>query len=165
MPAHYRFVDQWEVAAPVEAVFDVLADGRTYPQWWIPVYQSVEGEGEPAVGGTLRYRFKGRLPYTLTLASTIVRLERPREFEVAAKGDLTGRGVWTVTPTASGAHVRFDWQVELDRPLLRAFSPVLRPLFRWNHNWTIQRAIAGLEPYARRQAEQAGRAAPIATDS
>jgi hypothetical protein len=26
---------------------------------------------------------------------------------------------------------------------------VLRPLFRWNHNWSIKRAIEGLEPYAR----------------
>ena len=25
----------------------------------------------------------------------------------------------------------------------------LRPLFRWNHNWSIERAIEGLEPYAR----------------
>jgi hypothetical protein len=26
---------------------------------------------------------------------------------------------------------------------------VLRPIFRWNHNWAIARAKEGLEPYAR----------------
>ena len=36
-----------------------------------------------------------------------------------------------------------------DRPLLRILTPVLRPVFRWNHNWSIKRAIEGLEPYAR----------------
>jgi hypothetical protein len=36
-----------------------------------------------------------------------------------------------------------------DGPLLRILTPVLRPLFRWNHNWSIERAIEGLEPYAR----------------
>jgi hypothetical protein len=36
-----------------------------------------------------------------------------------------------------------------DRRLLRYLTPVLRPLFRWNHNWSIKRAIEGLEPYAR----------------
>ena len=36
-----------------------------------------------------------------------------------------------------------------DRPLLRILTPVLRPVFRWNHNWSIQRAIEGLETYAR----------------
>jgi hypothetical protein len=35
------------------------------------------------------------------------------------------------------------------RPLLLVLTPLLRPLFRWNHNWAIARAIEGLEPYAR----------------
>jgi hypothetical protein len=33
---------------------------------------------------------------------------------------------------------------------------VLRPLFRWNHNWAIARAMEGLEPYAQRTAAAAG---------
>lgn len=37
----------------------------------------------------------------------------------------------------------------LDRKLLRLLTPLLRPLFRWNHNWAIARAMEGLEPYAR----------------
>jgi len=32
---------------------------------------------------------------------------------------------------------------------LRVLTPVLRPLFRWNHSWAVARAIEGLEPYAR----------------
>ena len=63
-------------------------------------------------------------------------------------GDLRGRGTWTLTETEYGTHVRFDWQVYADRRLLRTLTPVLRPLFRWNHNWAIARAIDGLEPYA-----------------
>jgi hypothetical protein len=64
-------------------------------------------------------------------------------------GDLRGRGVWTLTPIPGGTHVRFDWRVHADRPLLRILTPILRPLFRWNHNWAIARAREGLEPYAR----------------
>jgi hypothetical protein len=67
-------------------------------------------------------------------------------------GDLSGRGLWTLTPTDGGTHVRFDWQVLADRPLLRILTPVLRPLFRWNHSWAIARAREGLEPAARRRA-------------
>ena len=57
-------------------------------------------------------------------------------------------------PSAAGTHVRFDWQVHADRRLLRLLTPVLRPLFRWNHNWAIARAREGLEPYAQRTAAQ-----------
>src|SRR4051794_16511580 len=30
----YVFVDEWDVRAPKEVVFEALADGRTYPEWW-----------------------------------------------------------------------------------------------------------------------------------
>jgi uncharacterized protein YndB with AHSA1/START domain len=145
----YLFVDEWDVKAPPEAVFDALADARTYPEWWRPVYLDVAADGPPEVGCASRQHFKGRLPYRLRTVSTITRLEPPRSFETEVTGDLRGHGVWTLTEREGGTHVRFDWQVFADRPLLRRLSPVLRPLFRWNHAWAIRRAIAGLEPYAR----------------
>lgn len=151
MVDEYVFIDEWEVDAPQEAIFDALADARTYPEWWRPVYLKVDADCEPRVGCVSRQEFKGRLPYHLNTRSEIVRLERPREFEVEVVGDLTGKGVWTLTPADAGkVHIRFDWRVIADRPLLRYLTPVLRPLFRWNHNWSIKRAIEGLEPYASR---------------
>jgi uncharacterized protein YndB with AHSA1/START domain/quercetin dioxygenase-like cupin family protein len=145
----YEFVDEWDVAAPPEAVFDALADARSYPRWWRPVHIGVEaGDGPPAVGDVSRQHFKGRLPYHLHTRTTAVRLERPHLIEFEVDGDLRGRGVWALTPAAAGTHVRFDWRVHADRPLLRALTPVLRPALRWNHNWAVARAQAGLEPYA-----------------
>jgi len=152
----YLFVDEWDVAAPPPAVFAALADARTYPSWWTPVYIDVEAEGPPALGKESRHHFKGRLPYHLHTRSRITRLEPPHVVEGDVDGDLRGRGTWTLTPTATGTHVRFDWRVYADRPLLRALTPVLRPAFRWNHAWAIARAMDGLEPYARRTAESAG---------
>jgi uncharacterized protein YndB with AHSA1/START domain len=150
MASEYVFIDEWDVDAPIEAVFDALADPRTYPEWWTPVYQQVDAPGPPAAGSVSKQRFKGRLPYVLTMNSEIVRLERPREFEIRVNGDLTGRGVWTLEERGGRVHVRFDWRVIADRTLLRVLTPVLRPVFRWNHAYAIGRAMAGLEPYARR---------------
>jgi len=53
----YTFVDEWDVSADPETVFDILADGHTYPEWWKPVYIDVKPEGNY----TLQH-FKGRLP-------------------------------------------------------------------------------------------------------
>jgi quercetin dioxygenase-like cupin family protein/uncharacterized protein YndB with AHSA1/START domain len=146
----YEFVDEWDVAAPPEAVFDALADARSYPAWWKPVYIDVEADpGPAAVGKVTRQHFKGRLPYHLRTETRTVRLERPRLIEGETEGDLRGRGIWTLTPTDAGTHVRFDWRVHADRPLLRALTPVLRPALRGNHDWAIARAREGLEPYAR----------------
>jgi uncharacterized protein YndB with AHSA1/START domain/mannose-6-phosphate isomerase-like protein (cupin superfamily) len=146
---HYVFVDEWDVAAPPQAVFDALADARTYPAWWQPVYLDVDADGPPHLGKESRQHFKGRLPYHLHTRSRIVELDPPRSIAAEVEGDLRGRGAWTLTPTAAGTHVRFDWRVHADRRLLRFLTPVLRPALRWNHNWAIARAIDGLEPYAR----------------
>jgi uncharacterized protein YndB with AHSA1/START domain len=148
----YVFADEWEVDAPVVAVFDALADGRTYPEWWTPVYIDTETDGPPALGRTSQQHFKGRLPYHLRTQSTITRFEPPLVVGAEVVGDLRGTGLWTLTPHDSGTHVRFDWRVHADKPILRLFTPLLRPLFRWNHAWAIARAQEGLEPYARRQA-------------
>ena len=152
MAAEYVFLDEWDVAAPQEVVFRALADVGTYPQWWRPVYIDVETDGPPELGRVSQQHFKGRLPYTLRTRSEIVRYEPPNELEVSVVGDLTGKGVWTLSPRGEGVHVRFDWTVIADRPLLRYLTPLLRPVFRWNHNWSVKRAIEGLEPYARAQA-------------
>lgn len=65
----YLFVDEWDVAAPPEATFAALADARSYPKWWRPVYLDVDAEGPPALGKLSRQHFKGRpaLPPAYTL--------------------------------------------------------------------------------------------------
>jgi uncharacterized protein YndB with AHSA1/START domain len=141
------FVDEWDVDAPQQAVYDAVADARTYPSWWTPVYGTVEGDET-----VTQHRFKGRLPYTLSMRAEMVSKDPPNRFEVRVDGDLRGKGIWTFTPRDGKTHVRWDWIVFADRPLLRYLTPILRPAFRWNHNWAVARAREGLEPYARSQA-------------
>ena len=146
----YLFVDEWDVAASPDAVFEAIADSRTYPLWWRSVYLEVDADGPARLGSAARHHFKGHLPYHLHTRSTVVEIDPPRRVVAEVDGDLRGRGAWTLTPNRQGTHVRFDWQVYADRKLLRVLTPVLRPVFRWNHNWAIARAMAGLEAYARR---------------
>jgi uncharacterized protein YndB with AHSA1/START domain/mannose-6-phosphate isomerase-like protein (cupin superfamily) len=156
----YVFVDEWSVAAPPEAVFAAIADARSYPEWWRPVYLDVDADGPARLGSESHQHFKGRLPYHLRTRSVVVALDPPHILTADVHGDLRGHGTWTLTPSATGTHVRFDWQVYADRRLLRLLTPLLRPLFRWNHNWAIARAMEGLEGYAQRAARAATTAAP-----
>ena len=152
MAKEYAFLHEWDADAPQDAVFKALADARTYPEWWRPVYIEVEGDCEPSMGCTTKQHFKGKLPYTLRTTSEIVAYNPPNSFAVNVVGDLTGSGQWTLTPRDDKVHIRFDWTVFADRPLLKLLTPVARPLFRNNHDWSVERAQEGLEPYARAQA-------------
>jgi uncharacterized protein YndB with AHSA1/START domain len=151
MAAEYVFVDEWDVDAPLDAVFHALADAGTYPDWWTPTYKESLCDGPPEVGRVSHQRFGAKLPYTLKTQSTIVALDPPHTLEVDVVGDLRGHGRWTLEPRNGKVHVRFDWRVFADRPLLRYLTPVLRPAFRWNHNEAIRCAMRGLEPYAQRE--------------
>ena len=137
-------------------MFGAIADARSYPRWWKPVYIDVEADGEPALGKESRQHFKGRLPYHLHTRSRIVELESPHV--VAGRGRRRPARLRAVDAdrarAGGGTHVRFDWRVYADRPLLRALTPVLRPAFRWNHAWAIARAMEGLEPYAQARAAE-----------
>ena len=59
-------------------MFDILADARTYPEWWQPVYIDVDADGPAELGKESRQHFKGRLPYHLHTRSRVVALEAPR---------------------------------------------------------------------------------------
>ena len=59
-------------------MFDAIADARSYPEWWKPVYIDVDADGEPALGKESRQHFKGRLPYHLHTRSRIVRARARR---------------------------------------------------------------------------------------
>ncbi len=150
------FVDEWDVDAPREAVFDAIADARSYPRWWRPVYIDVEADGEPALGKESRQHFKGRLPYHLHTRSRIVELDAPHVVAGEVDGDLRGFGRWTLTENPAAARTcASTGACYADKPLLRALTPVLRPAFRWNHAWAIARAMEGLEPTRSRAAAAA----------
>ena len=132
-------MDEWDVDAPVEAVHAAVGDASTYPEWWRPTYhQRPQPRASAASARSNHHHFRGPLPYTLEATTTTTRYEPPALVATAVEGDLRGTGAWTLTADgAAGTHVRFDWRVFADRRFLRVLTPVLRPLFRWNHAWAI----------------------------
>ena len=153
MAGEYVFVDEWVVNAPVGAVFAAIADTRTYPAWWRPVYKSVDSNGIVGVGNISHHHLRGALPYSLKLTTEVTAFDPPRGFEFEATGDLRGRGIWTFGDRDGQTLIKWQWTVFADKPLLRLLTPLFRPVFRWNHDWSVARARDGLELYSREQVE------------
>jgi hypothetical protein len=142
----------------------VLSDPLALAAWWPSVYLRVD-ELAPAdangLGQRVRLLTKGWLPYTLQWDLVVTRSEYPHRLEIAAAGDFVGRGVWTFVQDGGDVQITYDWQVSAEKPLLRALSPVLRPLFAANHRWAMEqgeRSLA-LELARRRASTRAERAA------
>ena len=74
-----------------------------------------------------------------------------RVVAVKSLGDFEGQWRAVVAPHEGGARVATTWQVTVLKPIVRWLSPVLRPLFAWNHRWTTPRGEAGLRAYLAEQ--------------
>ncbi len=152
----FRFEEEWEVpGATPEEVYAVLADGTLLPRWWKGVYLEAvpfEPETGPRVGSRFRAKARGFLPYKLNFILETVELEPNRLVAVKVVGDFDGRWRARLSPRNGGTHVDLTWETTLKRPWMRFLSPILRPLFAWNHTWTTPRGEAGLKAYLAEQA-------------
>ena len=157
MPANdYEFVTNWKVAAPAELVFDILKQGGEYARWWPEVYlncQTVPSGSPDGLGDKVILLTRGKLPYKLRWTATSIRIVPPKLIEIEASGDFVGRGTWTLTPGNDGTDIRFDWILRADKPLIKILSPLLKPVFKWNHRWAMERGYESLLREIKRRTE------------
>jgi Polyketide cyclase / dehydrase and lipid transport len=114
----------------------LLTEIENWPQWWravkrVELLQAGDADG---LGAAHRMTWKTALPYQLTFDMRMTRVEPMSVLEGRASGELDGVGLWTLRPEGEGTHVRYNWNVVLTRPWMRALAPLLRSVFTWNHN-------------------------------
>lgn len=143
--SRYCFIDTWDVPAPPEVVFDLLSRPRDYPSWWPDAFLSGAGDDGPAAPGKrARLVTRGRLPYRLRWELECVEATSPGHLRSRIRGDFEGEGTWTIEPSSGGTRAELRWDIEVRKPLVRRLTPLLRPVFAWNHRWAMRRGLARL---------------------
>ena len=140
----YRFRSLWSLRATTGRVFAALVDLAGYPDWWPDIRDVTQVDDD-----TAEVTCRSVLPYSLRL-----RLHRAVEDEAGGRvrvdmtGDLEGyvQGIVAEHRTA-GALLAITQRVVVTKPLLRAFAPVGRPVFRANHALMMWRGQRGLRAY------------------
>ena len=145
MDSEYRFVDRWFVPAPPGQAYDAIGDTLGYPGWWGRVFLTVEGdEGPPKPGRRAKIVSRGLLPYKLRWEAQIVEADAPNGFSITMTGDFVGTGAWSFEAADGGTNAVFDFRPRVEKPIVKYLTPVLRPLFRWNHGWAMKRGQEGV---------------------
>jgi hypothetical protein len=104
------------------------------------VYLAVDELQRPDERGLhqrVRLQTKGWLPYTLLWDLEVVESRYPERFVIEVTGDFVGRGIWTLEQDGGEVVATYDWHVTAEKPLLRALSPLMRPLLEANHRWAM----------------------------
>jgi hypothetical protein len=142
----YEFVSIWNVDGPIDRVWEIIKDSKTWPEWWRGVLRVVELKAGDADGRGAVHRstWKSALPYSLEFDSEVVRIETNRLIEAQATGELEGIGIWQFFDEGPGVRVRYDWKVDTNKQWMNAIAPVARPFFRWNHNVIMRWGETGL---------------------
>ena len=167
MPTNdYAFLTHWRARATAQEVSDTLGDALSLPRWWPAVYLAVDEvePGEPnGVGRVIALHTRGWLPYTLRWSFRVSASREPHGFTLEAWGDFVGEGVWTFAQDSEFVDITYDWRISAEKPLLRRFSRLLRPVFAANHRWAMARGEESLRlELARRRTASDAEAASIA---
>lgn len=157
MPSNdYHFVTHWQVRGTCEEVASILADAPELARWWPSVYleaHELQRGDERGVGTVVDLYTKGWLPYTLRWWFRVTESNPPHGFTLEAHGDFEGRGVWTIAQNGDWVEIIYDWRIRADKPLLRNFSWLMKPIFSANHRWAMARGEESLKlELARRRA-------------
>ena len=148
MSSSYHFVTHWRVEGTCGEVADILGDPLALPRWWPSVYLAVD-ELEPAgpdgLGRRVRVHTKGWLPYTLDWEIVTTASRYPYGSTIEAHGDFVGRGEWTFEQDDRFVDITYDWRILAEKPLLKALTPVLRPVFGANHRWAMAQGEISLK--------------------
>ena len=160
----YHFITEGQVEATCGEVADIIGDPTSLVRWWPAVYLQAEQLEPPQPSGTgrrMRVWTKGWLPYTLRWEFIVTQSRYPFGFTIEATGDFVGRGEWTFVQQGPIVRITYDWSIVAEKPLLKFFTPVLRPVFEANHRWAMAQGEASLklELARRRATSDAARAA------
>jgi uncharacterized protein YndB with AHSA1/START domain len=140
MAAAYEFLDRWVVPHPIETVYAAVGDPLDYPAWWSDVFVEATGDaGPPAIGNKVSVVARGFLPYKLRFTLQTVEVEAPTRLKSVLRGDFEGTGEWRLHEEDGRTIAELDWRPIVNKSFVKSLTPVLRPLFRSNHNWTMKR--------------------------
>lgn len=147
--AEYRFLTVWLLDAPIEKVWDAIADYQQLPIWWkaIAKVEEIQSGDSTGVGSVWLMVWKTPLSYTLTFESHITRVEPPHWLELDAIGEVEGKGHWKLSSVAEGTLVHYYWSVRTTKAWMNLLALFIRPLMEWNHNATMHQGGEGLAQF------------------
>ncbi len=138
----YHLITRWRLRASLDELEQLFHDVEALAQWRPAAFlqvQTVTPGSQGERGKVVRLQIKGWLPYTLRFHFRVTELDVRRRFVVVVWGDFEGRCIGTVQDQGSHLLVVFDWKVQVQKPLVRRLSWILKPVFIANHLWVMAR--------------------------
>ena len=145
----FSLVTVWQIAAPLQRVWDAIYRADEWPKWWryVDDVVTLQAGHDKGVGAVRRLTWRTRLPYRITFDTRVTVVEPPFALDAEAFGELEGYGRWRLSRQGSATIVRYVWEVSVTKPWMARIAPVARPIFEWNHQAVMRAGGEGLTRY------------------
>lgn len=150
-PKPYHFVTHWRIEAEPKIVIRAMNDPGLWQKWW-PGLESISVIEKTAdlIGTKIACRWRSKAGYRLSTEITITGHASDSEVHFESAGDLIGHGSWTVRPAKTSTDVEIIWSVSTNKTWMNLASPLLKPVFKVNHNALMADGERGLNRYTQR---------------
>ena len=151
--ASFRLSHRWQIDGPIETVFDLVSDARTFPDW-LHVFKSVESDsprGHVGIGSRARCKVRALLPYDLDWDITVTQYDRPNLVEtdcrltIAGRFHLRGYVRYRFLRTGELILVINEQELTPDHELPGWVHSIALAVFSFNHHWAMNRARGALQ--------------------
>lgn len=144
----YSFKTEYVINAEPELIWNILSDVESWPGL-LKYFRSVRFRGNEKIlkqNAVIDCEVRAVLPYTLRFNTEIIRLVPYKELEVISRGDLKGKGLWTLTSAGNGSLSSFTWEVEPGNKIMRVIGSFKtgRLILSYSHGLIMKRGYRSL---------------------
>ena len=142
----YFFITRWQIATPVEDVWNLIYESADWPQWWkgVQTVKVLQENDAGGINGVREYTWKSALPYTLSFKMKLVEKMEYKLLRGIAFGELEGEGTWHFEEENGITKVQYNWKVQTNKVWMNYFSFLLKPMFKFNHDVVMKWGAKGL---------------------
>ena len=147
MKKQYSFLSKWQIAAPVEEVWDLIYHSENWSSWWEDVKEVKElaTGSDDGLGSVRRYRLASPMLYTLEFDLLLTDFRKYELLKGEASGQLQGSGAWHFYQQGAICVVECHWNVSTTIAWMNAVAFLLAPVFRYNHDRVMKRGEASIK--------------------
>jgi len=144
----YSFTNEYRINSSPDILWDIVSDVEAWPEIW-KYFRTVQFRGSDKClkkNVTIDCEVRAIIPYTFRFNAEIMKVIPYKELEIKSRGDLKGRGLWTLNHTGSSTMSSFTWEVEPDNRFIKMIEhlPVGSSLLRYSHNIIMENGYRSL---------------------
>jgi hypothetical protein len=132
----YCFHTTWKYQARISDIWPVIKDIENWPHWWkgvecVKILHPGELNG---MSKKAAMTWKSLLPYRLTFVMEVTGIVENEKITGHTTGELQGTGTWYFSQEGAFSVLQFHWDVMTTPAWMNVFAPLLKPVFKWNHD-------------------------------